>query len=202
MPESCRLTTGYHKINFFLFFFIIMSLSVYAQEECRGTSNTDDIPCMIFLSLNASVSGCGNVTMSIYNHSTFLYQQNMSTYNFFTCNATFNQTAIGTYNIFYSTGDTGSIVLEEGTKMILFLYFMMAVIALLIIYGVTQEDVVTTSIGAFGLTIYGIFVFVSGFNAIQNSITNWFSIAAIALGCFFLIPLMQWAVDELNAVSG
>lgn len=181
---------------------ILFSFSAYGLTECRGTTSQDDIPCIVFLPRNDTDLNCDNVKVTFFRNQTGLYTQLMDNYTGSHCNATFNETMLGNYPISYSTGDTGSIIVEEGTEMILLLYFTAAILGLLILFGVLKEEVVSLSLGAFGLFIYGIFVFVNGFNGTANLLTNFLSILFIALGIFFLIPAMEWAISEMNMAGG
>ncbi len=105
-----------NKKILFLFVFFIFSISlVNATEECRGTIDFDEVPCFVLLPVNTTTIDCTTLSVEFFNNaSTLLYTQTMNTFNTFLCNATFNQSALGTYTFSYSTGDSGSIIVEAG----------------------------------------------------------------------------------------
>lgn len=185
--------------NLFIFFFLIVfSSSVFAIEQCQRVTSVDNIPCILFIEKYDSISDCNNITLDISNETQSLYSLTMSNYSNSYCNATFTETNAGVYDINYSTGDTYSITVERGKNMIYLFWFILTIICLLIISGINTEDVVLSSIGAIGLSIMGVYTFINGYNSINNLMTNFLSITFIMMGLYFLIPLFQWAVDELN----
>ncbi len=97
-----------------LFLFVLFIFSIYlvsAVEECRGTITDEEVPCLVLLPINTTIIPCNTLSTSFFNNaSTLLYTQTMDEFNSFLCNATFNQSALGTYTFSYSTGDSGSII--------------------------------------------------------------------------------------------
>ena len=111
---------------------VLFSPLVFGLEECQGTINEEETPCLVLLPSN----DCNPITIDFYfNASTFLYSTNMSTYSPFTCNATFNATLIGTYTFNYTTGDSGSIIITEGNMNFfnLLVYIVFTGISLILI---------------------------------------------------------------------
>lgn len=88
---------------------IFMLPMTFALEECKGKLSTDEVPCLIFL---PSEDACGTIEVSFYQDNTFLHNQTMHQYTDFYCNATFNYSSPGSYVFEYTTGDTGSIIVE------------------------------------------------------------------------------------------
>lgn len=105
-----------NKIIYFFLFIALIQVALAGMIECKGTVSPDEVPCLIFLPSGGIT--CSDNYVAVYNNaSTLIYNQTLSSYNAFTCNATFNQTSEQTYTLFYSTGDTGSITVEEDYKM-------------------------------------------------------------------------------------
>lgn len=175
------------KKYFFLILFLILVNSVLAVEECQGTMETDDIPCYVLLPTNQSLVSCNSISVAFYNISMNVYNQTMDIYSPFNCNATFNQTNVGTYNFLYSTGDSGSIIVKEGNMISLLLYFALASGIILLILGITKEDQTVTAISAFIFLILGLHIGLSGFSIVNNLLTNAISIGFIGLGAYILI---------------
>lgn len=198
MLELCR----HGRFMPLLFFFLLLS-SISLAEECSGgVVSQDEIPCIILLGRNDSDLNCDTVTVKFFRNDTFLYSQQMDNYTGSFCNGTFNETMLGTYPITYTTGDTGSIIVEGGTNMIYLFYFWAAITAMLVILGYAKEDVVSMSLGAMGLCVVGIYVLINGFNGLNNMLTDFLSILFIGLGFYFFIPLMELAMEELDLSWG
>ncbi len=121
------------KLLFLFIFFILSSFIVSALEECRGTITDEEVPCLVLLPVNTTIIDCTTLSTSFFNNaSTLLYTQDMGTFNSFLCNATFNQSALGTYTFSYSTGDSGSIIVGVGNLNFfnLTVYLVLTAIAL------------------------------------------------------------------------
>jgi len=178
----------YKQVLVFSFIFVFLSSITLAIDECRGTINQDDIPCLVLLP-NSSTN-CDTITTTFYdNSSTQLYTQTMHKYNSFTCNATFNQSDTGTYTFYYSTGDSGSIIVEEGLRMIYLLYFALALIIGLLILAIWQQDQTLASVSAILMIVVGTFIGSQGFNELNNMVTNGAAIVLIALGAYILLKV-------------
>ncbi len=121
------------KILFLFIFFLFSSFIVSALEECRGTITDEEVPCVVLLPVNTTTIDCSTLSTSFFNNaSTLLYTQDMGTFNTFLCNATFNQSALGTYTFSYSTGDSGSIIVVVGNLNFfnLIVYLVLTAIAI------------------------------------------------------------------------
>jgi len=101
------------KLILILLALLILPIT-FSLEECKGTITEDKVPCLVFLPVNTSSRNCTTIEVAYFSNDTNLYNQTMDTFNHFTCNSTFNQSNFGTYTFSYSTGDSGSIVVEEG----------------------------------------------------------------------------------------
>ena len=122
------------RIFLFIFFTLFLSSLVFALEECKGVMNQDELPCNNLLQVDTTVTPCNTLTVSFFNNQSTLYHvQTMSQYNPDFCNGTFNpgdnfSNVLGTYTFVYSTGDTGSIIVEEGFmnffNLLVYLVFM------------------------------------------------------------------------------
>lgn len=93
---------------FFLFFISFVSAGL---DECKGVTDKTDIPCYILLPYNGN---CTIQAITYYNNaSTNLGTFSLAQYNPIKCNSTFNYTTLGTYTFNFTTGETGSIILQE-----------------------------------------------------------------------------------------
>jgi len=144
---------------------LILSISlVYSLDECKGTMLTNEIPCLVLLPYT---DDCTTVGIRFYrNGSTLLGDRLMAQYSPFACNQTFNYTSFGTYTFNYSSGDSGSIVIEEDENQELYLYlFAFFVYFVLVGIGYWKEE------GTF-LMIAGILAMIIGINIFNNGFPN------------------------------
>jgi len=137
-------------MNKYILIIVILLLPALAAalEECKGTATTEEIPCLILLPYT---DNCSTVTVSYYrNGSTYLRTSFMSQYSPFLCNETFNFTLptgidILTYTFNYSTGDTGSIIVERDVTMnffnlLVYIVFLATTIVLIILMHSFKQD--------------------------------------------------------------
>ena len=181
-----------NRIKFLSFIFLILFLSTvaYAMDECSGKIDTDDVPCHVFLPNNETgTPDCDGITISYYFNETFLYSQAMTNFTPFLCNSTFNQTDLGTYTFLFSTGDIGSIILEEGLKMILMLYFVIAMIIAMLGVALWKEDTTLASIGGFLTMILGIWIGIDGFGTLNNLLSNAIAVVFICVGFYIVLKV-------------
>jgi len=154
----------------FILFFISFSYSI---EECSGEVITaDEVPCYLFLPY---AEDCTDLSISVYNETSFIYNQTLSNYSADQCNATFNQTGISTYPFLWSTGDTGSIIVEVNNMIDIFHVMVFSVLGLLglvfmIMMHVFQEDDTSMVYGGLSSAVWIILavINISGFNLIRN----------------------------------
>jgi len=160
---------------FSIIFLFLVSLAT-ALEECEQIQDNDDIPCMLLLPY---VDDCSNVNVSIYLNSSDLgYNQTMTLYANNVCNATFNQTTLGSYTIHYYTGgawynptDTWSLTVTEGSKMIYLFYFGFVASLAFLIIGLAKEEYVFLSLSGLGFFIMGVYIAMYGFSTLNNLMT-------------------------------
>ena len=101
---------------------------VTAIDECQGTMNDNEIPCMVLLPVTIGTN-CSNISVTFFrNGSNLLNTKPMSEYTPFSCNTTFNYSLFGTYVFNYSTEDSGSIVIEEDVDDRYYLYVISFII--------------------------------------------------------------------------
>ncbi|KKN07985.1 hypothetical protein LCGC14_1061290 [marine sediment metagenome] len=161
------------KILFLFVFFIFSIYLVSAIEECRGTITQEEVPCLVLLPVNTTIIDCTTLSTSFFNNaSTLLYTQDMGTFNSFLCNATFNQSALGTYTFSYSTGDSGSIIV---------------VVSNLNFFNLTVYLVLTA--GAF---IFMVFMHLLGKDTGSKMVYGWMATALnVIIGAIVLAPNFQ-----------
>lgn len=112
--------------------FLLLPLALGTDlEECKGVMIPQESPCYLLLK-NTTGFNCENINVSVYNNvSTLLYTQAMSKFNPIFCNATFNQSDLGTYTFEYKSSvfvDSGSIIIQGSElKMISIMLGLIAV---------------------------------------------------------------------------
>lgn len=177
----------------FLLIFLVPLVSAALDDECKGTITNDEVPCQIFLD-NSNCSA-QDVTF-FFNGSTQLDTRSMDTYNPFLCNQTFNYSTLGTYSGNYTSGDAFTIIVEEGNKLILLLYFSIALLFGLLILGMTQQDPMFTAISGIGFVILGVWMAINGFSVLNNLVTQGISIIFIGVGSYIFI---RTGMDSMKA---
>lgn len=180
-----------NKIISYSFIFLFLLSLVYAAEDCEGKTYVEDIPCLILLPYSGECSG---VTVSVNDENTTLYTQTMENYSINKCNATFNQTALGTYALSYSTGDTGTIVVDAGYQR-MYLYISLFIITIfLILAGYYYENPHIHFLSGLLLTIMAIDIYFQGFPRIADTfMTNSISIILAGMGMYYLVaPYLVW----------
>jgi hypothetical protein len=165
----------------FLFLFIPSAL---AFDECSEQQPVDKIPCYLTLPWTGS---CNAVTVEIYNESNYLSTLTMEQYSPVYCSANFTYSSIGTYNFNYSTGDTWTMEVEEGNKMIYLLYFgLIAIVALMILGLYLQNQALLLLCGLITL-IVSVVIFINGFSIYNNLMTQAIASLLFAVGAYFSV---------------
>lgn len=178
-----------HKVNriiSYFFFFIFLASFAFALDDCSEVTYIEDVPCLILLPYT---SDCTGLTVSVYNKSTLLYTQTMANYTSANkCNATFNQTGFGTYSLVYSTGDTGTIVVDEGYARLYTYISMFILLALLIIVGYYYENPHIHFLAGLMFPIMALDIFFNGFPQVTGEfMTNSIAILLTGIGMYYLI---------------
>ena len=106
-------------------------------EECKGTMTSTEIPCTLFLPYTDT---CTDLYVSIYNTTSIIYETQMEEYTPFLCNATFNISEVGSYVFNYSTGDSGSIIVENDDDMMLAITIGIGIFAGLLLFLAFKLD--------------------------------------------------------------
>jgi len=171
---------------------IILLLIVPAASallECKGTMNPKDIPCMTLLPNNVTITSCSLINASYYNGSIKIYQEVMQDYSSFYCNATFNITNHGTYGILYSTGDTGSIIVQEDVNNRYYLYVVVTIVfILLIIVGYRLEDTTFIVLAGMLCCVMAVNIFLNGFPDLTNEfLKNGIVIVLAGIGFYLIV---------------
>lgn len=206
------------KIPLFLFLLLSSVFVANALPVCEESIlDETDIPCYVLLPLNNSATICTTVTASYYLNTTFLYSQSMNDYTSFLCNSTFNQSAIGDYTIYFSTGDSGKINVLEATEM---MFFNLTVYALLVIGSIIfillahktgQEDDLTATPIVFGvlgatLSFIAMGMIFFGFQAIHGvtlfiDVNYYLGIFSLAIGLYALLCTFNYYKEVRQRVT-
>ena len=175
---------------------LIIPLVSAELDNCKGTMFQQDIPCLLLLPVNQTITACNTLITSVYNNgSTLLYTQTMGIYSPFKCNNTFNQTTFGTYTFQYGTGDTGSIVVEEDRFQQYYLYVSAFIVLLSLVgLGFWKHDGTFMTIAGMFAMIIGINIFVNGFPNLTNTfLRNGITLIMWGIGAYLImLPGMEF----------
>ena len=177
----------------FLLAFVLLIPLVYALDECKGTILINEIPCLVLLPYT---NDCTTIAIKFYNNgSTLLDDRLMSQYSPFSCNQTFNYTSFGTYTFNYSTGDTGSIVVEEDEFQQYYLYLaVLMVFFILVGVGYWKEEGIFVMIAGMLAMVIGINIFINGFPNLTNTfLRNGITTVIWGVGAYLILaPAMEF----------
>jgi hypothetical protein len=177
--------SGKKSLLALLIFFLSFSFAS-SLEECPGeTISPEDIPCLILYPLPGN---CVSESINVFNATDLLYTQQLENYPGSQCKATFNVSQIGTYAFNFTTGDTGSIVVEENNMIDLFhvsVYAVFGVLGIIFMFmmHLFKEDNTTMVYGAL-------------------SSVSWLLLAVINLSGFHLIRNVSFIVDVNFYITG
>ena len=165
---------------------ILITNIAYAigEDECQDRIVPGDVPCLVLLPSN---SDCSTIEINYFDNASLpLKTETMGTFAPFMCNSTFTFSALGLYTFNYTTGDTGSITVTEGNIVELLLYFVGALAILLLVFAVWKNDTNFGMLSGFTFTILGIFIFINGFDTVQNFITEGLGIILMGVGILII----------------
>jgi hypothetical protein len=162
---------------------------------------TSEIPCSVLLPYNGD---CTSENISVYNNaSTFLYSEDMFQYNSFLCNATFNQSSIGTYTLLFSTGDSASFIVEEDVTMYFFnltVYGVMfagiiTMIAFMHVFNKKEHQMSPIVFGAVAtaLSVISLAMLASGFSIVKDIVF------IIDVNYYFMVLFLGFAIYTVSA---
>lgn len=184
-----------NKLTIIGIVFLLLVPIVFSLDDCKEIMYPSEVPCLLLLPVNTTTTPCNTLNVSVYNISTLLYAEIMHEYNPFKCNATFNQIAFGTYTFQYSTGDTGTIIIEEDEKQQYYLYVIGVFIFFLLVgIGYWKEDDIFIMIAGIIAMVIGINLFVYGFPNLTNAfIKNAIVLAIWGIGAYLILaPAMKF----------
>ena len=181
------------KLIVILIFILSIGL-VSALDECKGTVNPDEVPCSVLLPVNTTLTNCNTINVSFFSNTTLVDSHFMNTLNPFMCNGNFTQTDFGTYAIQYSTGDSGSITVEEEINNRYFLYVVSLIVFLIMLgIGYHIEDEVFLILAGMLSTVLAINLFVNGFPGLANTfLQNSIVVVLAGIGFYYiLVPTVE-----------
>ena len=175
---------------------LLLIPSIYAYDECKGVINTNSLPCKLLLPA-LSTTDCATINISYYNETTYLSNATMTRYNLIYCYVNFTQTKYGTYSYYFTTGDSGSIIVEEDKNNSYYLYIVsLIVFVILIALGYWKEEVTFITLGGMLLCAIAINLWLNGFPNLTNDfLKNGIALVIGALGAFLIVAPY---VDELE----
>lgn len=119
---------------------MLLSISiVYSLSECTGVMDSSDVPCLIISSWQFP-NACNTYTIKVYNQTPINIQNlTMGDYGLSgRCNATFNQTKVGSYLLNWSSGDSAKIIIEVDDMNYIAVGLMLAVITFMFAFLATK----------------------------------------------------------------
>ncbi len=180
--------------------FLVLAITTNALNECKGTIKSDESPCIVVVPVNTSATACTSLTAQFYvNGSQNLYNQTMHEFSPFACNATFNQSSPATYPIFFTNGDSASIIVEENVDNLFYLYLVgLLVMFSLIGLGYYVEDKTFTIVGGMLSCIMALHLFSQGFPGLTDSFLRQGIIILLAgIGFYFIIaPSLDYIINQ------
>ena len=180
--------------------FILLIPLAFAIEECKGTMNNNEVPCLVLLPVNTTSTACNTIEVGFYNISTFLNSQTMEEYSPFSCNVTFNYTEFGTYTFNYSTGDSGSIVIEEDVDNRYYLYIVaLTLFFMLLGIGYFKEEKFFVILSGMLSCVIAINLFLNGFPNLTNEfLKNGIVMIFAGIGFYFILaPSIDYFEREM-----
>lgn len=173
----------------YLLMLIFLSVFTTAYNECKGTMTYNDVPCYVLLPVNITVTPCTTLNVTIYNKTTKLISNKMATYSPYFCYTNFSYTTYGTYNFFYSTGDTGTIIMQEDVDNRYYLY-VIAIVAMIffLVLGYLKHDGVFLIMSAFCSFSIAISIWTFGFPYLTNAmLKTTILMTFIGYGIFYIL---------------
>ena len=173
----------------------ILYLSIAnALDECKGVVNNNDLPCEVLLPINTSITACNTINLSFFTNATLLDSNFMIQKNPSICAGNFTQTTFGTYLIIYSTGDSGSITVEEDINNTFYLYVVSTIIFFILLsLGFYLEDNVPIILSGMLSVALAVNLFINGFPNLTNDfLKQGIVIVLAAIGFYFILaPSLQ-----------
>ena len=191
MLELCKFFR--RNLIFYLFFLFLFMFSVTGlPNECSGFINKNDVPCVLLLPVNNSLISCASWNTTIYNRTTKLSTKTMAVYNSHNCYNNFSYTEYGTYSIYYSSGDTGSVVVKQDINYLYYIYVVSFVLLIvLLLVGYQLQNWVYIVLSGFLSCGIGIYMATVGFPNLNDQFLQ-YTMATIFLGFGFYLILMPF----------
>ena len=192
------------KTLIIILIFILSIGLVSALDECKGTVNPNEVPCSVLLPVNTTLTNCNTINISFYSNTTLLDSHFMTALNPFMCNGNFTQTDLGTYGIQYSTGDSGSITVEEDINNAYFVY-VISLIVFFIMLGIgyhIKDEVFLIFSGMLSIVL-ALNLFLNGFPGLTNAfLQNAIVMVLAGVGFYYvLIPSIE-VIENFGRESG
>ena len=190
------------KTIYIIFIMSILYLSIAnALDECKGVVDNNDLPCEVLLPINTSITACNSINVSFFTNATLLDSNFMIQKNPSICAGNFTQTTFGTYLIIYSTGDSGSITIEEDINNTFYLY-VVSIIVFFILFGIGfhLEDNVPIILAGMLSIVLAINLFINGFPNLTNDfLKQGIVIVLVGIGFYFVLAP---SIEEIESWKG
>ena len=184
------------KLIMLLILLVLCSLSVMALDACDSETPLDDVPCLIFLPINASLDTCDTINAEVHFNGSYLRNTTLINFTNFACSFEFNDSVLGPYNIYYSTGDTGVLTVKEGNVLINLFWFGLVLAIGLMVLGIHLENHPMVAITGFLELIMGLWIFINGFSIYNNFVTSMIATILIAVGGYYLTMSTMAMIEQ------
>jgi hypothetical protein len=155
--------------KYLLLLILLLIPSALAIQECQSFMNNNQVPCLIFIPNISTGQFCENINITMSLNNTLKYSQSLGNFNNYLCNSTFNQTTFGTYNFLYSTGDSGSITIQEDVNNRYYLYIVSFITWFILLgLGYYLEDRTFAIISGMLVIVIAINIYTNGFPNLTN----------------------------------
>ncbi len=167
---------------------IILATPILALDECDRFSTPDEVPCMITNGYKPD-EACGTHRATVFtNNGSAIYSEDLRVIgDTGFCEFTFNESTVGTYYANMTTGDTATVVVEDGNLTELLIYFALALGLGLLIIGVWKDDDTIRALSAITFLLSGVWILVNGFDILTNILTTALGSVLIGFGAYIFI---------------
>lgn len=198
LPQEKRkgYCNDFMKKTILILLMLIVNFSMaYSITECQVLMKDNEVPCYVLLPNNASKTQCSTINVSFYSNYSFVSSQLMYNYTPFLCNATFTHSSVGTYSFYFTTGDSGTITVEEEKNNVYYLY-LTALIIFFILFGISYylEDNTFIVLSGFLCLFLAFNLFVNGFPGLTSTFLRDAIIVVLAgIGVYIMIvPTIEY----------
>lgn len=190
------------KNKYILMFVSLLCLySVSALIECDTQVLEDDTPCLILVKYDGN---CSKVVINFYDYQNIeLSSRNMSAYNSFICNQTFDYETTGVYTYNLTINESGIInVVENKNNKYYLLVIALFSFAALLLMGYKLENQVFIILAGMLSCVMALNIFLNGFpNLTDEFIRNGIVIILAGIGFYLMVAPSIDYLENFGSIS-